>query len=111
MVELDDVRLSETAALFEGADFGSTTSFFVTDHPPGRGPDLHRHPYDENFVVREGRARFTVGEETIEAVPGQVVIVPPNTWHGFKAAGEGNLKMVCIHPNERVVQEEFEDAS
>ena len=111
VVELDGIQVSETAWRFEGHEHGSTTSFFVTDHPPGRGPDLHRHPYDENFVVREGRARFTVGEETIEAVPGQVVIVPPNTWHGFKAAGEENLKMVCIHPTERMEQEEFEEAS
>jgi quercetin dioxygenase-like cupin family protein len=91
-IELDSLPGTETARRFEGHEHGSTTSFFVTEHPPGRGPDLHRHPYDEAFVVRSGRARFTAGEETIEAEPGQVVIVPANTWHGFKAAGERNLE-------------------
>ena len=82
----------------------------MTDHPLGEGPDLHRHPYEETFVVRTGRARFTAGDQTIEAEAGQIVVVPPNTWHGFKGASEENLQMVCIHPNERVVQEEKEDA-
>ncbi len=111
LVELDSLPGTDTARRFEGHEHGSTTSFFITDHPPGRGPDLHRHPYDENFVVRSGKARFTVGEETVEAEPGQVVIVPANTWHGFKAAGEENLLMVCIHPSARMEQEEFEDAN
>ena len=47
----------------------------------------------------------------MEAEPGQVVIVPANTWHGFKAAGDENLLMVCIHPSARMEQEEFSDAN
>ena len=38
------------------------------------------------------------------------MFVPANTWHGFKGASEENLQMVCIHPNERVVQEEKDQA-
>ena len=110
LIEVEDLRLGETAARYEGADYGGTVSFFITDHPKGEGPDLHRHPYDETFVVRDGRARFTAGEETIEAGPGQIVFVPANTWHGFKGASEEMLQMVCIHPNERVVQEEKDQA-
>ncbi len=110
LIELESLQLSPTAACYEGADYGGTVSFFVTDHPLGEGPDLHRHPYEETFVVRTGRARFTAGDQTIEAEAGQIVVVPPNTWHGFKGASEENLQMVCIHPNERVVQEEKEDA-
>ncbi len=37
---------------------------------------LHRHPYEEVFVVQEGTATFTAGDETIEAKGGQVVVVP-----------------------------------
>ncbi len=104
------MRLGPTAARFQGADHGATTSFFITDHPKGEGPDLHRHPYDETFVVRTGRALFTAGDQTIEAEAGQIVVVPANTWHGFKGASEEMLQMVCIHPTERMVQEEFEGA-
>jgi quercetin dioxygenase-like cupin family protein len=108
LIEVSSLALSPTAALYEGENYGGTVSIFITDHPRGKGPDLHRHPYDETFVVRKGRARFTAGEETIEAEPGQIVFVPANTWHGFKGASDENLEMVCIHPNERVVQEELE---
>ena len=43
---------------FEGADHGSGVSFFLARTPPGRGPRLHRHPYEETFVVHEGRVEL-----------------------------------------------------
>jgi hypothetical protein len=33
----------------------------------GEGPRLHVHPYDEVFVVTEGRGRFFVGDAIIDA--------------------------------------------
>jgi mannose-6-phosphate isomerase-like protein (cupin superfamily) len=39
----------------------------------GEGPRLHVHPYDETFIVVEGRARFFVGDMTLEAAAGDVV--------------------------------------
>jgi hypothetical protein len=33
----------------EGADHGSTISVSLDDSEPGRGPRLHRHPYDETW--------------------------------------------------------------
>ena len=30
---------------------------------------------------------------------GDLVVVPADTWHGFTAAGEGNLRMVSIQPS------------
>ena len=48
---------------FEGGAYGAGLSviFFATDEI-GFGPKLHRHPYPETFIVRLGRARFTVGD-------------------------------------------------
>ena len=37
---------------FEGEPFGSSVSFFLVDNEPGAGPDLHRHPYSETWIVR-----------------------------------------------------------
>jgi len=53
---IDDLPGSEHASRFEGADHGATVSFFLSTHPPGRGARLHRHPYEETFIVEEGRA-------------------------------------------------------
>jgi len=33
----------------------------VVDARPDGGPRLHRHPYEEVFVVQEGTATFTAG--------------------------------------------------
>ena len=99
---------SDTASRFEGRDHGSPVSFFLTRHPPGAGVPLHRHPYAETFIVQEGAATFRVGEETVEAEPGEVVIVPPETTHGFESTGEGPLRMVSIHPSDHVIQEWLE---
>ena len=58
----------------EGLTLGTNeTVLFYSTEEVGRGPSWHVHPYDENFIIREGRALFTVGEIRIEAEAGQVV--------------------------------------
>lgn len=74
----------------------------------GKGPRLHTHPYPETFIVEEGRARFTVGEETIDAGPGQILVVPADTPHRFESLGEGVMHSVHIHASGRFVTEWLE---
>ena len=59
------------------------------DAPPGGGSRLHRHPYEEVFVVQEGSATFTAGDDVIEATGGQVVVVPAGVAHKFVNSGAG----------------------
>jgi len=108
--DLAELKRSETAALFEGAKHGDgiAVSIFVTAYPHGRGPDLHFHPYAEAFVVTEGEGTFTAGDEEIVAQAGQIVVVPPETVHGFKNLGEGTLRVVSVHPSPEVVQTNVE---
>ena len=48
------------------ADFHSETMSVITnDMAPGAGPALHKHPYEEVFVIVEGEATFTLGDETL----------------------------------------------
>jgi mannose-6-phosphate isomerase-like protein (cupin superfamily) len=98
----------ETAGSFEGEGTGSGVSFFVVDMAAGDGPRLHRHPYSETFVVQEGRARFRVGDRTVEAEAGEVVVAPPETAHGFKSLGPENLRMVTIHDSPKMQTEWLE---
>jgi quercetin dioxygenase-like cupin family protein len=104
-----DLPGSDTASRFEGKDYGSTVSFFLTHHPPGSGPALHRHPYEETFIVEEGSATFTVNGETVEARAGQIVVVPAGAAHGFVNSGDGVLRQVSIHPSDHMVQEWVEE--
>jgi mannose-6-phosphate isomerase-like protein (cupin superfamily) len=93
---------------FEGEAYGSGVSFFLVNNEPGAGPDLHRHPYSETWVVRSGKARVTAGGEEIEAGPGDVVVVTPGTPHKFKNVGTERLDIVCVHASPRIIQEELE---
>ena len=57
----------------KGLNTGITLLRYATD-VVGEGPTLHVHPYDEIFTITEGRARFTVGDKTIDAEAGDVVL-------------------------------------
>ena len=93
---------------FEGEPYGSGISFFLVYNRVGEGPDLHRHPYSETWIVRGGHARFTADGEELEAGPGDIVIVGPDTPHRFKNVGDGRLDIVCIHDSPRMIQEDLE---
>ena len=89
----------------EGVTIGSQVSLiFVYSSRDGAGPRLHQHPYTETFVVRHGRALFTVADERIEAVGGQVLVVPALTPHKFAVIGGGALR-VHEHPREPDVRD------
>ncbi len=91
--------------LFEGGAHAMPVSLFLLDTAKGAGPDLHRHPYPEMWVIHEGEARFMVGDDEIVAGPGDIVLVEAGMWHGFKSSGDVRLKATCIHANGEVVQE------
>jgi mannose-6-phosphate isomerase-like protein (cupin superfamily) len=92
---------------FEGEAHGSGVSLFLVDNQPGEGPDLHRHPYSETWIVRSGSVRFTADGEDIEAGPGDIVVVGPETPHKFKNIGMGRLDLICVHDSPRMIQVEL----
>lgn len=101
---IEQYRVTETAVKFNGGKQGVAASCFVTEHPEGRGADLHLHPYAELFVVLDGTAEFTAGQEQRVVEGGHFVIVPPETPHGFRCLGDRVLRIVSIHPSPEVVQ-------
>src|ERR671910_128908 len=105
----DQQRSPGGTLTFEGEPHGSGVSFFLVDNEPGEGPDLHRHPYSETWIVRSGNARITADGGDIEAGPGDIVVVTPLTPHKFKNLGPGRLDIICIHASPRMIQESLED--
>lgn len=75
----------------------------------GEGPTLHVHPYDEIFTITEGRARFTVGNQTIDAEAGDVVFGPANIPHGYQNLGPGRLDSLDIHLSPEWIQYDLAD--
>jgi quercetin dioxygenase-like cupin family protein len=94
---------------WEGHGIGSDVSGFVVDAAQGEGPAAHTHPYFETFIVLEGRARFRYGDGFVEAEAGAIVVVPPDTAHGFTGLGPGRLRMVTIHASPRMETTWLED--
>jgi mannose-6-phosphate isomerase-like protein (cupin superfamily) len=95
---LRDLALNPTAFLFEGHPrAGVDISIFVTHTPPGRAVELHVHPYAETFLLLEGRGRWTRGDEVVELEAEQMLVVPPDTPHGFRNIGDVPLLLVSVH--------------
>jgi len=105
VIDVEDLRRGDSL-VFVGADHGGAEVSFILDRSgPGRGPALHRHPYDEVWILDEGEATFTAGDRTLPAGPGSVVVVPAGTPHCFTNTGTTPLRMVCIHPRARMETE------
>ncbi len=103
--DLDELKFSPTASLFEGRPrAGVGISFFVVRTPPGNSVDLHVHPYSETFIVLEGSGRWTAGDAVVELRADQVLVVPPETPHGFRNTGDRPLLVVSIHESGTLEQ-------
>jgi len=103
--DLDELEFSPTAALFEGLPrAGIGISLFVVRTPPGKGVGLHVHPYSETFVVLEGSGRWTAGDDVVYLQPNQMLVVPPETPHGFQNTGEQPLLVVSVHESGTLEQ-------
>jgi mannose-6-phosphate isomerase-like protein (cupin superfamily) len=103
--EADGTGSAEFQGYLHGA---SNFSFIWVDMLPGGGVRLHKHPYEEVFVILEGSATYTVGGETVAAHAGQVIIVPGETPHKFVNTSTGPLRQVDIHASERFITEWLE---
>jgi len=74
----------------------------------GVGPRLHVHPYDETFVIVQGRARFFVGDTVLEASAGEVVLGPAGLPHRFENLGPGRLQTIDIHHSPQWIQTDLD---
>ncbi|MFC7374878.1 MULTISPECIES: cupin domain-containing protein [unclassified Brachybacterium] len=93
---------------FEGRDHGASISIIVErDLGRGLGPRLHRHPYDETFLVQAGSAVFTVADRQVTVSAGQLLVAPANTPHRFESLG--GYSGIHIHSSDRFITEWLEE--
>src|SRR5262245_44457010 len=105
----DDLPFDGNTWSFEGKLYRSTdVSFITVDMRPEEEVKLHKHPYGEIFIVLEGKARYTVGKETLEAQAGQIVVAPPDVPHGFANSGDTQLRQIDIHLSDHFITEWLE---
>jgi mannose-6-phosphate isomerase-like protein (cupin superfamily) len=76
--------------LAEAKDTGGAFSIMEQLTPKGPQAVTHLHEtQDEGFYVLEGRVVFTVGDQKLEAGPGDFLNIPKNTWHSFESLTDG----------------------
>ena len=110
IVNRDELQRDGNTYEFEGYQYGDTNlSFIWVDMPPGGGVRLHKHSYQEIFIIQEGSVTFTVGSTTLQGRAGQIVIVPAGLPHKFINSGEGPLRQIDIHQSPHIVTQWLED--
>lgn len=102
----DDGRILDN---IQGAAYSAGVSLIFEDSDvEGEGPDLHQHPYAETFVIRGGRALFTVADTQLVGVAGQVLVVPGFTPHKFEIIGPERYVATHIHASDTFITEWLE---
>ena len=84
--------------MIPGAD--SDTRFSLVEHPmPPRGlaAPLHRHNREDEYsFILEGRMGALLGDDVVEAGPGDLVYKPRGQWHTYWNAGDEPLRILEI---------------
>jgi len=84
--------------MIDGDEAGG--GFSLVEHPMGPralAAPLHRHNREDEYsYVLEGRMGALLGDEVLEAGPGDLVFKPRNQWHTFWTAGDEPCRILEI---------------
>jgi mannose-6-phosphate isomerase-like protein (cupin superfamily) len=84
--------------MIDGEDAGG--DFSLVEHPMSPralAAPLHRHSREDEYsFVLEGRMGGLLGDEVVEAGPGELVFKPRNEWHTFWNAGDEPCRILEI---------------
>ena len=82
--------------LLTGAQTAGRYSVIDMLVPPGGGPPLHRHDFEEAFVVVDGEIELTFRGETQRAGAGSIVNIPANAPHRFRNTSDRPAHLLCL---------------
>ncbi|MBX9608737.1 MAG: cupin domain-containing protein [Gammaproteobacteria bacterium] len=68
---------------------------------PGGHTTLEKHQHVHAVMVIRGRGQALVGEHLHDLAAHDLVTVPPNTWHQFRAPADEPLGFLCLVNAER----------
>jgi mannose-6-phosphate isomerase-like protein (cupin superfamily) len=72
---------------------------------PGATRAAHRHPYDEVVLVEAGQGVAHAGSDDLAIGAGDAVTLPARVVHAFSNTGAGELRLLEIHADGRVLEE------
>lgn len=83
-----------------GADTAGAYSLLEVTAPPGLEAPLHvHHTEDEGFLVLEGSVRLEIGDEVVDAGPGDFALGPRDIPHRFEVGPEGARMLWVLTPS------------
>ncbi len=88
-------RLEIKAASEHTGDAFAALEYRMAAHTPGPPPHLHRRT-DEAFYVLEGELTFRLADRSVEAGPGDFVLVPRGVVHTFENAAGSEARFLEV---------------
>lgn len=80
--------------LFSRSDLAGELRYFEVG--PGGHTTLERHGHVHGVMIVRGRGRCLVGSEVSEIGPLDLVTIPGDTWHQFRAGADEPLGFLCL---------------
>lgn len=75
---------------------------------PGSHVGFHRHNYEELFIIHQGQADFTIGDDTVSVSAGDLVVIPAGAPHRFVNTGQDMLRQTAVHGAKEIAIEWLE---
>ena len=66
---------------------------------PGGGLPAHTNTVEHEQYVLRGRAKLGLGKEVVEVHHGDVVFIPANVPHWYRAEGNEPFEILCLVPS------------
>lgn len=82
--------------LLSGKDTAGRYCLIDMHVPPGGGPPLHRHDFEESFTVLEGEIEATFRGEHRTVHTGEVINIPANAPHRFQNKSKQPARLLCL---------------
>jgi quercetin dioxygenase-like cupin family protein len=81
------------------ADGAPSFALRVFTLAPGGYTPSHRHSFEHENVILEGRGVLRTEDGDVPLAPGAVALVRPDEVHQFRNAGDTPFSFVCLVPN------------
>jgi quercetin dioxygenase-like cupin family protein len=65
---------------------------------PGGFSPLHRHPWEHEVFILEGKGLATNGSEGEEFKEGDFIFIPSNEMHQLRNTSQATVKFLCLIP-------------
>ncbi|HDI02498.1 MAG TPA: cupin domain-containing protein [Ignisphaera sp.] len=77
---------------------GLTYAMRVFEMERGGHIPAHKHPWEHEIFVLDGKVRIRVEDKTFDLEPEYAIYIPPNKIHEYWNIGETKARFICVIP-------------